>query len=205
MNDPWTIATIVYGALVGLTFVPVIPPLLRKVKLKPGGSAFAESPHFTEDNKALLEQHYSRINGTLVFWKNQAAKYEAFHIYCLFWTIPSAVIIPVLAQSVTDDNANSVKLLLTLVSAVTAVLLAFHRGFKIEENFKGFRHGESEFYDLYRRLLDRPQSFGESEDERVEKYFQEVEVIRRFVRNTETNNFATLDETKKRIEQITKA
>lgn len=183
-----------------ITYLPVARAIFRGVKLNKAGDAFAESPHFSAENKKLLEQHYSRILGTLGFWKNQASKFEAFHHYCLFWTIPSAVVIPILTQSISDGNAS--KILLTIVSAVTAILLAFHRGFKVEENFKGFRHGESEFYDLYRRLLDRPESFGEDEAKQIEAYFTEVEVIRRFVRNTETNNFSTLDETRKKIDQM---
>lgn len=199
MTDIWIVVTYVYLVLVAVTFLPVARAILRRVKLKPAGKSFEQSPHFQESNKELLEQHYTRIRGTLVFWKNQAAKFEAFHAYCLCWTIPSSVVIPILTQWITDDNAS--KLLLTVISATTAVLLAFHRGFKVEEKIKGFRHGESEFYDTYRRLLDRPKTFGKDEKSQIEKYFQEVEIIRRYVRNTETNNFATLDETRKKIEE----
>ncbi len=77
---------------------------------------------------------------------------------------------------------------------MTAILLAFHRGLKIEENFRGFRHGESEFYDLFRRILDRPRALGEDPQSQLEAYLAETETIRRFVRNSETNNMATLDE-----------
>ena len=199
MNDFWTIAIYAYCSLLMVSFWPVVPSLLRKVALKPGGSAFSDSPHFSENAKKRLEQHFSRIHGTLLYWKNQAAKYEALHYYCLIWTIPSAVIIPVLTQSVTDSNHS--KLLLTIVSSVTAILLSFHSGFKVEESFKAFRHGESEFYDMYRRLLDRPSAFGDSEEHQLEKYFQDVESLRRFIRNAETKNLATLDEARERIRQ----
>lgn len=199
MSDPWEIAIYAYCGLLVLSFAPVIPALLRKVALKPGGSAFAESPHFSHGARKRLEQHYSRIQGTLVYWKNQAAKYESLHYYCLIWSVPSAVVIPILAQSVSDSNSS--KLLLTIVSAVTAVLLSFHSGFKVEECFKSFRHGESEFYDMYRRLLDRPTAFGDTEEHQLEKYFQDVESLRRFIRNAETKNLATLDEARERIKQ----
>lgn len=135
----------------------------------------------------------------MIYWKNQAAKFEALHYYCLLWTIPSAVIIPILTQSVSDKDYS--KLFLTIVSAVTALLLSFHSGFKLEESFKAFRHGESEFYDMYRRLLDRPAAFGETEEEQIAQYFQDVEVLRRFVRNAETKNLATLDEAREKINQ----
>ena len=71
---------------------------------------------------------------------------------------------------------------------------AFHRGLKIEENYRAFRHGESEFYDLFRRILDRPEALGKDSQHQLEAYIVETETIRRFVRNAETNNMATLDE-----------
>jgi hypothetical protein len=166
--------------------------MIKKVKLYPGGSSFSESPHFSEETINLLNQHYSRLQGTLIFWKNQASKYHRFHFYCLGWTIPSAILIPIVTQSI--DGSPLSKLFLTIVSTHTAILLSFHKGFKIENNLKAFRHGESEFYDLYRRLLDRPLSFGDTEEKRLENYFAEVETIRKYVRNAETDNFPTLEE-----------
>jgi hypothetical protein len=66
----------------------------------------------------------------------------------------------------------------------------------VDDNFKAFRHGESEFYDLWRRLLDRPAVLASSSAEQLDTYFEETEKIRRFVRNAETSNMATLDEAK---------
>ena len=88
------------------------------------------------------------------------------------------------------------KLLPTIVSTHTAILLAFHNGFKVDKNFKSFRHGESDFYDLYRRLLDRPESFGETEGERLNTYYREVEIVRKFVRNAETDNLPMVEDVK---------
>ncbi|MCW5203796.1 hypothetical protein VU12_12775 [Desulfobulbus sp. US4] len=105
--------------------------------------------------------------------------------------------IPILTNGISENNYS--KLTVTVISAVTAILLAFHKGFKAEDNFKSFRHGESEFYDLYRRLLDTPEALGANEKEQIENYFNETEAIRRFVRNAETDNLATLDEAKKRL------
>jgi hypothetical protein len=48
------------------------------------------------------------------------------------------------------------------------------------EHFKTFRHGESEFYDTYRRLLDSAESIESDEDQQLQKYFEEVETIREF-------------------------
>jgi hypothetical protein len=199
MGDAWLILTLIYGLLAILTFLPTLRAMIKKVKLFPGGASFAESQHFSEDAKNLLEQHYSRLKGTLIFWKNQASKYKRFHFYCLGWTIPSAILIPIITQAI--DGSFLSKLFLTIVSSHTAILLSFHRGFKVENNLKAFRHGESEFYDLYRRLLDRPLSFGDTEDKQLENYFAEVETIRRYVRNAETDNFPTIEDIKTTIDK----
>lgn len=75
-----------------------------------------------------------------------------------------------------------------------ALLLGFHRGLKVAEHFKAFRHGESEFYDTYRRLLDSPEIFGPDEDSQLKRYFEEVEIIRRFVRNAETDSLPMVED-----------
>lgn len=190
----WEIAIIVYLVLASSTFIPVFVAMIKKVKLNPGGSSFKESSNFSDNARKLLEQHYSRINGTLVYWKNKAEWNRRFHFYTLFWTIPVAVLIPVIAQTV-DQSAAS-KLFLTIISTHSALLIGFHRALKIENNFKAFRHGESEFYDTYRRMLDRPESFGSDEKEQMDNYFVEVEQIRKYVRNAETDNFPLIEDSK---------
>ena len=201
--DNWILATVIYLSVLVISFYPALMAIRKKVELAPPGDAFQESPHFSDESKHALIQHYSRIRGTLGYWKNKAAMYKSLHYYMLIWTIPSAVLIPTLTPFVTDGN-NS-KVTVTVISAVTAILLALYRGLKVEDNLKAYRHGESEFYDLYRRMLDRPELFGDSEKEQIVNYFDEVERIRRFVRNAETDNLATPDEAKKKIEQMRKS
>ncbi len=192
--NTWEIAITAYTIIGVLTFIPVVMAMLKQVKLNPGGASFESSIHFSEKNKELLQQHYSRIIGTLVFWKNKAEWNRRFHYYALFWTIPVAILIPIITQA-TNDTFEA-KLFLTIISAHSALLIGFHRALKVENNFKAFRHGESEFYDYYRRMLDRPHSYGDTEEEQIENYIVEVERIRKFVRNAETDNFPIIDESK---------
>ena len=125
------------------------------------------------------------------------------HYYSLLWTIPSAVLIPVLTPWISDGDFS--KVTVTLVSAVTAVLLAFHKGLKVEDNLKAYRHGESEFYDLVRRLLDQPLTLGGNQAEQIDVYFDEVARIRRFVRNAETDNLGTLDDARAELDKRRKS
>lgn len=193
---PWTISIICYIGLALVSFIPVVIAMLKKVKLNPGGETFSESPYFSDVNKKLLQQHFTRLHGTLIFWKNKAEWHKRFHYYTLCWTIPVSILIPIITQTI--DTTFEAKLFLTIISTHTALLIAFHRALKIENNFKAFRHGESEFYDLYRRLLDRPISFGASEEKQLETYFIEVENIRRAVRIAETDNLPMIDDNKKK-------
>ncbi|MBN1041474.1 hypothetical protein DVW07_05280 [Clostridium botulinum] len=198
----WIDFIIIYVFFAIVTFSPTLKAIFKRVKLNPGGDSFEMSTYFSEEEKKLLKQHYSRLQGTLGFWKNQAEKYKNFHYYYLFWTIPSSIMIPIIIQ--TTNYSDFSKILLTIISTHTAILLAFHRGFKVEENFKAFRLGESEFYDTYRRILDRPSAFGRSHEEQIQNYFKQVEEIRKFVRNAETDNFPTVDDkVNKKNQEIT--
>jgi hypothetical protein len=202
MRDPWIVGILIYLTALLAALRPVIRALRKKVELAPPGDGIEQSPHFSEEAKTLLIQHYSRIRGTLGYWKNQASLYKALHFYSVLWTIPSAILIPILTQGVECNNFS--KSAVTIVAGVTAILLAFHKGLKVEDNLKAYRHGESEFYDLYRRLLDRPDTFGTVEVEQLATYFDEVERARRFVRNAETDNLATVDDARAQLEQLRK-
>jgi hypothetical protein len=188
----WAIALAVYVLSAALSFIPVARKILSKVELHPGGASFEESSHFSEEAKEALAQHFSRIRGTLEFWKTQAAKYKAFHSYSVVWVTVATASVPFLAQAVTDDPWS--RWFLTIVGAHATLLLALARAFRVENYYKAFRHGESEFYDTHRRLLDRPEVFGDTETEQLSNYFEQVEVVRKFVRTAETDNLPSIED-----------
>ncbi len=199
-NNFWLLATFIYIFLAIMTLFPTLKAVFRRIKLHDGGESFETNSHFTSDESQLLTQHFTRIKGTLLFWKNEAEKYRSFHYYCLFWTIPISILIPITTQAISGDTAS--KFFLTIMSTHAAILLSFHKGFKIENNFKAFRHGESEFYDTYRRLLDTPQCFGNTNQEQIETYFRQIEQVRKFVRNSETDNFPTIEEVSEQLRKL---
>jgi hypothetical protein len=84
--------------------------------------------------------------------------------------------------------------LLTAAALHISIITGMHKFFKVEVNFKAFRQGESEFYDTYRRMLDNPRSFGPAEDDQLLQYFSQVSLIRKQVRNAETDTYAGLEE-----------
>lgn len=187
-----------YLALAMFTLIPTIKNVLVGVKLNPGGASFDESSHFSTENKKRLLDHFSRLMGTLGFWKKRAEAYTSFHYYSVIWTILSAWAVPIIASLSPNPETTTIfsRLLIVLISGHVALTLSFHKGLKIADGMKAFRHGESEFYDLYRRLLDRPHTLGNDENEQIDNYFEEVERIRRFVRNAETESLPTVDDMK---------
>jgi hypothetical protein len=191
----WGIALFAYLMLATVSFGPAFSAILAKVRLHPGGPAFEDAPHFSDEAKTRLRQNYDRMLGTLGYWKNQAAKYERLHVYSMIWIIVLSVATPALTQIIPqykDDPYAS--WFLTVATLHIALITSIHKFLKVEVNFKAFRHGESEFYDTYRRLLDNPKSFGASEEEQLEAYFGQVALIRKQVRNAETDTYAGLEE-----------
>ena len=192
--DPWWTATWVYAALGVVTLLPVLHALFAGVKLKPGGASFGTVETFSPEARQKLEAHYSRLAGTLGFWKSRAAIYTRFHYYCIGWTILSAWAVPLISAVAPQEVGSPSKWLVVVISSHVALAISFHRGLKVSEGMKAFRHGESEFYDLYRRLLDRPHLLGITEQEQMDAYFAEVESIRKLVRHAETETIPEVND-----------
>lgn len=191
----WGIALAVYVLVALTSLLPVLKAAFGGVKLHPGGPAFEESSCFSPEAKQRLTQNYERMRGTLSFWKQQATKYERLHLYCMLWIIVLSAVTPVLTLAVPQyPNDPFARWLLTAAALQISIITGMHKFFKVEVNFKAFRQGESEFYDTYRRMLDNPQSFGQSEDDQLVQYFSQVSLIRKQVRNAETDTYAGLEE-----------
>lgn len=192
--DYWCLAIALYSAAAGISLLPTLLAWQRGVELNPGGISFDKTSSFTAASRERLAEHFSRLEGTLGFWKSRAIVYTKFNLYCAFWTISAAWAIPLVGVIAPQTEGSISKWLLVVISSHLALALSFHKGFKVAEGMKSFRHGESEFYDTYRRLMDRPESFGESESQQIDKYFREVERIRRFVRNAEVQTMPGVDD-----------
>jgi hypothetical protein len=182
-----------YLAASAITLIPTLSALFGRVKPNPGGVSFDTAAIFSPEAKSRLSDHLSRLAGTLGFWKNRATAYTRFHYYCIIWTILSAWAVPLIGAIAPQVEGSPSKWLLVIISSHVALALSFHRGVRVSDGMKIFRHGESEFYDVYRRLLDRPHLFGKTEEEQLDNYFSEVERIRIFVRHGETETIPDLE------------
>lgn len=182
-----------HASLAVVTLLPTVLTLVTSVELNPAGASFEQSSAFSEKAKQRLGDHYSRLQGTLKCWKKRATLFVRFHYYCAGWTILSSWAVPLIAATAPQVEGSASKWLLVVVASHAALGLSLYRGMKISENMKAFRHGESEFYDSYRRLLDRPNLFGANEEEQLGNYFSEVERIRKLVRNAETESIPDVE------------
>ena len=111
----WLIAS--YLALALLTLLPTLTALLGGVKLNPGGASFDEST-FSNEAKEKLKRHYSRMQGTLAFWKREATRNSHFHYYCLWWTIVSSSLMPFLTQAIDPTDKASTWFLTTVAAHI---------------------------------------------------------------------------------------
>ncbi len=201
-SNPWAIALTAYVATAAISLLPTIKAVFKKIQLAEAAFGFQECVNFSEENRDRLQQHYSRLQGTLVFWKNTAAKYGRFHYYCVFWTILGGISVPILAQAITDDPYS--KWLLTIVSGHLAILYVSHRTFKAEQNFKAFRLGESRYYDLRRTLLDSPERLGDTEEAQIQNYFDETALLREEMRIREVDGIASFEDLKSSLQNSSK-
>ncbi len=110
--DVFEIISFCYLVIALLTLVPTIKNHVTGVKLNPGGASFGSSTHFSDENKKRLSDHYSRLQGTLGFWKKKAQLYTSFHYYCVIWTILSAWAVPIVAAlspEISQESAPQLK------------------------------------------------------------------------------------------------
>ena len=98
---------------------------------------------------------------------------------------------PILIQSIAGIAEG--KILLTVISAHSAVIVAMHKGFKVENNYRDYRICESNFYDEYRKLLECDLS-KVNQDDVVNQYIEKINMIRKAGRAIEIDNMPNISE-----------
>ncbi len=182
----WQVGLIALAIGIVLTILPIVIAFMKKVKLDKPKSWFNEANHFGNLKDRLIANE-TRIQGTLVFWKNQAAAHRILHSSNTFWGIISAVSLPVLIQYYDDKDIWS-HAFMTILTFWTGILFAVSHTFKSEEKYQGFRATESEYYDITRELLDTPIKEENELEKLVNNYFETVERIRKVARKVETES-----------------
>lgn len=182
----WQAGVAVLAVSIAATIAPILFSFLNFAGLNEPGDWFDKATNLGSEQQRLVA-HYSRIRGTLRFWKNKAAAYHRLHLARVFWSLLSAVILPVLIQLFNRTNGWSV-LFMTVLTTWTGLIVALAYSFKSEEKYQGLRQQESDFYDVSRELLDSTFKDNVELTEKVNKYIETVSSIRRTARRVETGS-----------------
>ena len=170
-------------AIVG-TLVPIVWGFLVFAELFPPGDWFDSSEELAEYQSRLVS-HYSRITGTLRFWKTKASAHQRLHNAQGIWPTLSTVALPVLVQHF-EKSTQWPTLFLTVLTTWNGVLLALTFTRNSRELYRGFRQQESDFYDESRRILNAAQRDDPELQKKVEEYIKLIASIRRVGRRVET-------------------
>lgn len=184
----WVNIIEVYIGISLLTFIPILNSILFGEVILHNKIDFQDSK-FIDENKEKLELINERMRGTLIFWKNKVRIYKNLHYYSVIWSTLISVVMPILIQLTNSDG----KLLITIISTHSALLIAFHKGFKIESNYKRYRICESNFYDAYREMLHYSGSDPGETEKKIQEYVKIVEATRKDGREIEIDNIPNAD------------
>ena len=182
----WQAGVVVLAVSIVATITPILFSFLGFAGLNDPGDWFDKATDLGDQQQRLVA-HYSRIRGTLQFWKNKAAAHYRLHLARVFWSLLSAVILPVLIQRFDRNNGWSV-LFMTVLTTWTGLIVALAYTFKSEERYQGLRQQESDFYDVSRGLLDSAFKDDAERNQKVNNYIEIVRSIRRTARRVETGS-----------------
>jgi len=182
----WQAGVAVLTIAIVATVAPIAFSFLNFGELNDPGDWFQSASQLGAEQSRVLA-HYSRIHGTLRFWKNRAAAYHRLHLARVFWSLLSAVLLPVLIQRFERADGWSV-LFMTALTTWTGLVVGMAYTFKAEEKYQGLRQQESDFYDVCRRLLDTTNAADPDLKKKVDDYVEIVSLIRRTARRVETGS-----------------
>ena len=170
-------------AIIG-TLIPIVWGFLVFATLFPPGDWFDSSEELS-DYRSRLVSHYSRITGTLRYWKTKAIAHQRLYNSQVIWAALSGVTLPVLVQYF-EKSTNWPTIFLTILTMWNGVLLVLTFTLNSRELYRGFRQQESDFYDESRQILNAAQRDDPELHEKVEKYIKRIASIRRVGRRVET-------------------
>lgn len=180
----WQLGLFALIAGIVLTIIPLIFAFRKRIKLDKPKFWFKEANFFGDQKERLIATE-GRIQGTLVYWKNNAAAQRMLYTANIFWGLIAAVSLPVLIQFYEKSDNWSLSFM-TVLTFWTGLIFAISHTLKSESKYQGFRATESDFYDITRELLDTPERDKAKLRLLVNEYIETVEKIRKVARRIET-------------------
>jgi hypothetical protein len=182
----WQAGVVALSIGIAATLFPVIFAFLGWEALNPAGEWFDTAQQLGTQQKRVLD-HYSRLKGTLCFWKSKAAAHHRLHVARVLWSLISGVSLPVLVQLFEKTNGWCV-LFMTMLTTWTGVVVALAFTLRSEEKYQGFRQQESDFYDKSRELLDFVKDTDSELEAKVDEYIRVISEVRKVGRRVETSS-----------------
>ncbi|MDF5723122.1 MAG: hypothetical protein PUP91_22140 [Rhizonema sp. PD37] len=184
--NPWAIGILILCIGILITIIPIFNAFLKKIDLHSVETWFDNASNLGAQQQRLKE-HFDRIRGTLVYWKNKAAAYQRLDSARVTWSLISGVSLPVLVQfyNATDKWAVG---FMTVLTTWTGLIVTLAYTLKAEQKYQGFRQQESDYYDISRTLLDFPEKDPDRLEQQVDEYIEKVAHIRRVARQVETDS-----------------
>lgn len=180
----WQAGTAALCIAIAGTIIPIVWAFFGYATLHCSGDWFDSSDDLSQF-KARLMSNYSRINGTLRYWKSKAAAHQRLYFAQVLWASLTGVSLPILVQYF-EKSSQWPTLFFTILTAWNGILLVLAYTLHSRELYQGFRQQESDFYDESRRLLNEARHDDPNLSARVEEYLEMVASIRRVGRRVET-------------------
>lgn len=184
--DGWAVGIAVLCIAIAATSLPIGQALLQQIALDAAPVWMEEATNLGAEQQRVVV-HYKRLKGTLVYWKNQAAAHHRLHMAGVFWSLSSAVLLPVLVQYY-DVKSSASNAFMTILTTWTGFVVAVAYTLKSEQRYQGMRQQESDYYDLARSFLDSIRPDDPQLTEKVDLYIKNVDRIRRTARKVETGS-----------------
>jgi len=182
----WQAGVVVLSVGIAATIFPIVFAFLGFEELNPPGEWFDTADQLGAQQKRVLD-HYSRIKGTLRFWKNKAAAHHRLHLARVIWSLISGASLPVLVQFFDKTEKWSI-LFMTILTTWTGIVVAMAFTLRSGEKYQGFRQQESDFYDKSRELLDFSKADDEDLGKKIDDYIKLVNEVRKVGRRVETSS-----------------
>lgn len=181
----WEAGSFLLGYSIIITVIAVVKSFSEFTDLFKPGEWF-DSSIALEAHQERLMAHYSRIHGTLKFWKSKAKAHHRLHASQVLWGAVSGVILPVLIQ-LYDKSNNWATIFMTVLTTWNALLLTLSYTLSSREQYRGYRQQESDFYDVSRLLLNTAKKDDPDLAKKVDDYISVVTSIRKVGRRVETD------------------
>jgi hypothetical protein len=146
----WQAGVTVLAISIVITIVPIVLSFLGFAELNDPGEWFDSADQLGGQKQRVMAQ-YTRIKGTLRFWKNKAAAHHRLHLARVIWSLISGVSLPVLVQRYDKADVWST-LFMTMLTSWTGFIVALAYTFKSEEKYQGFRQHIGKYLSSLRKL-----------------------------------------------------